>query len=198
MSDGERVRKIRLYAGWVILAFLLAWPPLHMALARRYHFSTWRYGGWGMYATPDGSDRDVYVFLSSCARGTAATAPWATGNGATGFFYLVRGARIDLISVPSLDSTQKRDLARRIKDIRSLTRPEDFRRLARWIDDHEELASAGALGIVVAEPHIDVGRGRVYADVFGAVRDGGLWSRIEPTTAEAVLPAMLARMRACP
>jgi hypothetical protein len=34
------------------LALLLLWPPLHLALSRAGHFSAWRFGGWGMYATP--------------------------------------------------------------------------------------------------------------------------------------------------
>jgi hypothetical protein len=31
---------------------LVLWPPVHMTLARNLRFSPWRYGGWGMYATP--------------------------------------------------------------------------------------------------------------------------------------------------
>lgn len=34
------------------LALLLLWPPLHLALSRAGSFSAWRFGGWGMYATP--------------------------------------------------------------------------------------------------------------------------------------------------
>ena len=34
------------------LALLLLWPPLHLALSRAGYFSAWRFGGWGMYATP--------------------------------------------------------------------------------------------------------------------------------------------------
>ena len=36
-----------------LLVLLLIWPPVHMLLAPRLNFSSWRYGGWGMYATPD-------------------------------------------------------------------------------------------------------------------------------------------------
>jgi hypothetical protein len=34
------------------LALLLLWPPVHLALSRAGYFSPWRFGGWGMYATP--------------------------------------------------------------------------------------------------------------------------------------------------
>ena len=36
-----------------LLALLLIWPPVHMLLAHQLQFSPWRFGGWGMYATPD-------------------------------------------------------------------------------------------------------------------------------------------------
>lgn len=170
-----------------------------MFLARRYHFSTWRYGGWGMYAAPDGSDRDVYVFVSSCGPSGAPLSPEAAiGDRTTGYFYLVHDARLDLLSLPGLDAAQKRELSRRIRDVRSLARPDDFRRLAQWIDAHEALTSSGPLGILIAEPHIDMRGGRAYADVFGAVREGGRWSAVEPTRAEAAMDVILARIGACP
>jgi hypothetical protein len=34
------------------LALLLLWPPLHLVLSSAGYFSAWRFGGWGMYATP--------------------------------------------------------------------------------------------------------------------------------------------------
>lgn len=36
-----------------LLAFAIVWPPLHAILARALGFSTWKLGGWGMYATID-------------------------------------------------------------------------------------------------------------------------------------------------
>ena len=34
------------------LVLLAAWPLVHLALAWRYDLSSWKLGGWGMYATP--------------------------------------------------------------------------------------------------------------------------------------------------
>jgi hypothetical protein len=34
------------------LALLAAWPLIHLGLAWRYDLSSWKLGGWGMYATP--------------------------------------------------------------------------------------------------------------------------------------------------
>ena len=36
-----------------ILGFLLVWPPVHAVLTRALRLSTWKLGGWGMYATID-------------------------------------------------------------------------------------------------------------------------------------------------
>jgi hypothetical protein len=194
------VRWLRAQVGWVILAFLVAWPPIHMWLARQYRFSTWRYGGWGMYATPEASNREVHVFLSSCAwKGSKAELLTTTGEKRNGFFlYLVHGTRIDLVSFPDLDADEQRALARRVKDVRSLARPGDFEHLAQWIDARFPPALPGSLGIMVAEPHVDIQASRTYADAFGFVRERGRWSPVAPLRGPAALSAMIARLGACP
>lgn len=35
----------------LILGYCLLWPPLHAVLTKALHVSTWKLGGWGMYAT---------------------------------------------------------------------------------------------------------------------------------------------------
>ena len=42
--------KRRLVHGALVL--LAVWPLVHLALAWRYDLSSWKLGGWGMYATP--------------------------------------------------------------------------------------------------------------------------------------------------
>lgn len=42
----------RSFASAAIGLVLVLWPPVHMTLGGRLGFSSWRYGGWGMYATP--------------------------------------------------------------------------------------------------------------------------------------------------
>jgi hypothetical protein len=39
------------------LVLLVAWPVVHMALSLQGAFSSWRFAGWGMYATPYPSAR---------------------------------------------------------------------------------------------------------------------------------------------
>lgn len=34
------------------LLFLAVWPLVHLGLSWRYDLSSWKLGGWGMYATP--------------------------------------------------------------------------------------------------------------------------------------------------
>jgi hypothetical protein len=38
-----------------VLVALLVWPMAHMVLCKKYGFSSWRYGGFGMFATPQRS-----------------------------------------------------------------------------------------------------------------------------------------------
>ncbi len=101
MNAGDAVRQIHRYAGRVILAFILVWPPVHIVLARNFHFSTWRYGGLGMYATPDGRDRDVLVFIPLCSEKRAVSAERRELDGRRlGFYYGVRHGRADLLPAP--------------------------------------------------------------------------------------------------
>lgn len=46
----QLVAKRRVVHGALLL--LAIWPVVHLALAWRYDLSSWKLGGWGMYATP--------------------------------------------------------------------------------------------------------------------------------------------------
>jgi hypothetical protein len=183
----------------VFLLVVLGWPPLHAVLAREHHFSTWRYGGLGMYAAPDGADREVHVFMGSCGRPRAEpTLEDGDLDGKLGFYYVVEDARLDTFWLPELDSNEQRALALRIKDVRSLSRPGDFERLAAWIDARLSPTPEGSLSILVTQPRLDVRASVAYADVFGFVRERGRWSSVGPLRGPAALSAMIARVGTCP
>lgn len=194
------MRRIRALVPWTLLALLVLWPPVHILLARRYHFSTWRYGGFGMYAAPDGAERDVYVFIQACGARSSAqyVAPMTTPD--TGFFYLVHAGRADLTDLPELSSTENRALSSLMRDIRSLSRPGDFDRLGQWIDAR----GAGkdepppSIAILVSTPRLDTTKGAAYAHVFGFIRERGRWSAVAEQSGTSALEAMTARLSACP
>lgn len=193
------MRRLRALSGWVILALFLGWPPIHMLLVRRYHFSTWRYGGFGMYAAPDASDREVHVFLSSCGRTFASQSPAKEASDRTlGFYYRVEHGRSTPLAPPRLDREEARALARLLKDLRSLARPIDFERLAGWIDKRMSSGHAPAsLGILVTEPHIDPSAPIAYAEAFGFVRERGQWSPVTRARGTEAVVAMVTRAGTC-
>lgn len=47
----------------LLLAAMVCWPLLHLALSRTGAFSSWRFAGWGMYATPYPSPRQHPIDL---------------------------------------------------------------------------------------------------------------------------------------
>jgi hypothetical protein len=49
-------RSMKSYFSFGIIISLLIWPNIHMALSNRGDFSSWRFFGWGMYATPHPED----------------------------------------------------------------------------------------------------------------------------------------------
>ena len=201
MNAGDAVRRTQKYAGKVFLAFLAVWPPVHIALARHYHFSTWRYGGLGMYATPDGRDRDVYVFIPLCSeKQTVSAAGQELDGRRLGFYYGVRNSRADLLPWPDIQSDEQYDLAEVIRDIRSLARPSDFERLERWADARfaVENSHEANLAILVSMPHIDTKKKMVYAETFGFVREHDHWAPLPVMPPERALDDVVRRLGACP
>lgn len=201
MNADDAVRQIHRYASRVILAFIAVWPPIHIVLARHYHFSTWRYGGLGMYATPDGHDRDVYVFMPLCSEKRAMSAARSELDGRRlGFYYGVRHGRADLLASPDMQSNEQRDLAQIVRDIRSLARPSDFERLGRWVDARfaAENSRDGNLAILVSMPHIDTKKKVAYAETFGFVRERDHWVPLPVMPAERALDDVVRRLGACP
>jgi hypothetical protein len=194
------MRRLYEIVAWTFLSLLIAWPPIHIALARRYHFSTWRYGGLGMYAAPDGSDRDVYVFIRSCSGAVPEFPRSSEPSGSRlGFYYAVQGRRMDLLGSPSVNEAEERDLARIIKDIRSLSRPSDFERLSYWIDARLPQAGEGSsIAIVVTEPRLDGSAGRADANAFGFVRERRIWSPLPAMSGSAALSVIAQRLGSCP
>ncbi len=186
---------------WVFLAMLVVWPPIHIALARHYHFSTWRYGGLGMYAAPDGRDRDVYVFTPLCSDERMANAGRREFDGRRlGFYYGVRHGRADLLPSPEIQSDEQRDLAEVVRDIRSLARPNDFERLGRWVDARVAADNSldTNLAILVSMPHIDTKRKVAYAETFGYVRERDDWVPLPVMPADRALDDVVRRVGACP
>jgi hypothetical protein len=187
-------------AAWSILALLVAWPPVHIHLARKYHFSTWRYGGLGMYATPSSGNRDVYVFVQDCQadRGSEPAQGLASRSRAR-LFYRVRAGQLDPLSFPELTREESRALSRLLHDVRALSRAADFERLGRWVD--ARIATAGAappsLAILVTDPHIDTNAGWVYAEALGFVRERGRWSPLAPQRGPAALSEIMTRLEIC-
>lgn len=201
MNVGDAVRRIHKYAGKVFLAFLAVWPPIHIVLARQYHFSTWRYGGLGMYATPDGRDRDVYVFIPLCSEKQTVSAEGRELDGRRlGFYYGVRNGRADLLPWPDIQSDEQHDLAEVVRDIRSLARPSDFDRLGRWVDARFAVENSREvnLAILVSMPHIDLKKKVAYAETFGFVRERDHWVPLPVMSAERALDDVVRRLGACP
>lgn len=201
---GERLRRLhalaRAHAGVAVLAMLFLWPPIHMGLARQYHFSTWRYGGFGMYAAPDAGDREVHILVSSCPAIEAAGEPTSTSHDRhLGFYHRIGVRGVTPLFLPRLDEAEKLALAAVVKNIRSLARPADFERLADWVDARLfEGRPPALIGVFLSDPHLDRHATLAYSDLWGFVREGGQWTTLGTLRARAAVEAMQRRAEACP
>ena len=54
-----RTKEILVYGGLLLFTF---WPVVHMGLVQTYDLSSWKLGGWGMYATPLENYRGMEVY----------------------------------------------------------------------------------------------------------------------------------------
>jgi len=154
-----------------------------------------------MYATPDGRDRGVYVFIPLCSEKHPVSAAGREPDGRRlGFYYGVRNGRADLLPWPDIQSDEQHDLAEVIRDIRSLARPSDFERLGRWVDTRftVEKSREANLAILVSMPHIDTKKKVAYAETFGFVRERDHWVPLPVMPAERALDDVVRRLGACP
>lgn len=54
---------MRRFLAHTLLVLLVLWPGVHLLLSKQLGFSPWRFGGWGMYATPE--RRQPFVGLTA-------------------------------------------------------------------------------------------------------------------------------------
>lgn len=188
---------------WVLSAWLLMWPPLHMALSRGLGFSSWRFAGWGMYATPERGTSEVSVFLDGCIESERAlpsvpdTPPHAGWAGLR--LYLVRGGTARSLARPALPGEELAALQSMSSDLRIFMRPDQFKRLARWLEVKALPASARGhrMAVVVAHPRLDLEGQRAYAEGSGYLRGEDGWRRLEGRTGSDLIEEVLAAMGTC-
>jgi hypothetical protein len=149
MSGKARARQL-------FVAALVLWPMVHMVLSRSGKFSAWRFGGWGMYATPYPSQiqhpLSVLVELSAAGCegtpfhpatvlvGAADVSRWLDAHAGLSFF-----VRCDTPSTAPIQLGETEVLSRlaeEAKAARQLERAEHLEALGRLID--ARLASSAA------------------------------------------------------
>ena len=135
------------------LGILLAWPVVHMGLASTLDFSSWRFFGWGMYATPD-----LWHLPAVYVRGAdGALAP---------------------LTVPPTDPA----VLDAYRPVRVFRRPDAVVAYADAALQATNQQAAGPLVVVVTTPRMDVLGGflyttnRVYAVEAGQARELGRFS----------------------
>ena len=55
--------EIRIKMALGVMAVLMLWPIVHMVLSLRFDLNSWKYAGWGMYASTQPSEIALKVFL---------------------------------------------------------------------------------------------------------------------------------------
>lgn len=149
----------------VAMALLLFWPPLHAVLMPALDVSTWRLGGWGMYATAAPARSQVTVVGRECAfRPRLVRRP-------EGMRALTLGTRqYGFGALPADRATH--DLA---LDVAAFRRDEDVRALDRRVRRLHDIDPEVPLGFVVLEPrvraHVAFARGRIFFVTDGAISE---------------------------
>ncbi len=153
-----------------LLIALLLWPLAHMALARQVGFSPWRFGGWGMYAVPEGFERILLVFERDTAGRLARVPVRLLGvdiaddlerNAGLRVYARTSGAPPDAIDLDEIER-----VAAIGQDMRRARQLADDAALARAVGVVVAAAGAGAppVKVLVAEQRVDVRAGRGAVD----------------------------------
>lgn len=129
----------------LFVAALIIWPLVHLASSRAGQFSSWRFGGWGMYASPYPSarQRPVHVVLSFGGEGGATREPLRVRHqghditellaGLHGLSLYAAGGKRSEITLQSPDAPAR--LAERLIALRQLNVKAELVKLAGLIED---------------------------------------------------------------
>lgn len=164
---------------YLIVAALFIWPATHMALSKKYGFSSWRLGGFGMYATPhpDHPFTGILVILDRTEGGEPSWDSFRRvpillgGSERSDFFQYYSSLEIWLsppsASLPealSLGSVEElRRLRSLAKSIRHIRRTEDVRGLAEILDRRFSDSPNNSLFIILWTRRLDL-KGLLYTE----------------------------------
>ncbi len=140
---------------------LLLWPLVHLGLVRQLGFSSWRLGGWGMYATPNAGTRDVVIVLRECDAEALPAASHAVGPRV-----LVIGQRGGRLRGLAHFDAEGHQLARRLAALRQDAQYRDF---ARWLRATHGLEPAAPLAVAIVDGRIDPTRRRALGHASARV-----------------------------
>jgi len=167
-----------------VLLFLLLWPPLQLVGTMALDVSSWRFGGWGMYASSVPRRSHVAVMARDCALPVAATSE------RSGLRTLVFGDHAVRKTRLSIDA-RAGDLA---QDISALRRPTDvialddrLRRL-HGLDPRMPLVIAAVEPRIDTQRHVAFGFARMFVVANGAIVESET-SALSLARIDALLPA---------
>ncbi len=150
---------------WVAL-LLVGWPMAHAVLVQTLDVSSWRFGGWGMYATAAPRASQVVAFVRRCDAPTLRPA------------LASRGPRVGVLDDGGLqlgglavDATGYR-LA---SDLAAFRGDHHFVAFAGWLRRAHHVPTRTPLALAVVEPRVHVSGRRAMGIVrLAIVRDGEL------------------------
>lgn len=165
---GLRVKIVRL-----ALAVALVWPMCQMALTRWYGMSTWRLGGWGMYATPHESRVTVHIYLTGPdgvggvqrppgADNESPVDQWLTKWAPRGplAVFVINSEKVSGVRLSLWSTVFARDVGQLVRAVQSFRDEGSIRRLMlRLIESEDAIRSAGAAVVVIGKPRLSVAEG---------------------------------------
>ncbi|MEX1366638.1 MAG: hypothetical protein AB1Z98_26165 [Nannocystaceae bacterium] len=167
-----------------VMVLLIAWPPVHMVLIPALGISTWRFGGWGMYATPVPRRSHVAVIGRDCVL------PPRLIDRDIGMRGLVLSPGAFQYGALSVDAIAH-DLSR---DVTALRRDTDIIALDTAVRHYHGIDQSSPLALVVAHPRIRMQPPTAFAlaTVF-VLRDGVIVERAHEVASVGMLDTLLPR-----
>jgi len=177
-------RRSSAFLSAAIGAKLVLWPPIHMSLSQAFRFSSWRFGGWGMYATPHPEFLSRVQVVVAPAADSPDTSPDRPGTSDSDtesialrefglLLDVVRREEIEPIAV-SLGRSAVMEARALTRRVRALRESDAMSRLAslgcRLATDEDRCAAAF---VFVLDPRLDLEARLAFTQVDAyCVRDG--------------------------
>jgi hypothetical protein len=164
-----------------MILVLVIWPVVQMLMCSYYRFSSWRFAGWGMYATPHAYNHQIKIhFFADRNFPTHIDFVRRTKyDRQLPDVYIAAGDSMTKIDLEVLSDEQADRIKSIVRSVKMFQKPGSLqlllKRLREW---HPDLVNAENAVVWIARPRVDLMRQITYAEMDIFLYENGHLTKI--------------------